>query len=394
MNLAEFRASFPVTTTRSYLFNGGIAPAATPVREALEAWIERWVHDPAPHFAERNGEWNLVRARLGQLLGCDAASIAITDNTSRASNIAVALVDAPRDSNVVVDEIGYASSLYPWLLPARRHVEVRRARRAGSELGVDDFARLVDDRTVAVSVSHVSHANGHRHDLAALAAIAHERGALLIVDAAQSAGAIRVDVREMGIDLLAGLSMKWLLGPPGVGFLYAHPRLLDHAVPPEVGNIGARLTGREDDPADLTPLTYAPGGRRFEVGMADLAALTAFRAALDLILGVGIEAIEAQVLRLSGRIIEALGSREVFVPTPLDPALRAGVISVPAPCAPELERFLRSRKVDTCALTIPPFGDLLRVDPHGFNNDDDVDRFIEGFDAFIAEYGREAIRGT
>jgi cysteine desulfurase / selenocysteine lyase len=394
MDLAEFRASFPVTAERTYLFSGGVAPASRPVLAALDAWVQTWIHDPSVHFATRFGEWDAVRGRLGRLLGCDASSIALTDNTSRASNLAAALVEAPPGANVVVDETVYASSLYPWLLPSRRHVEVRRARRAGRDLRIDDFARLVDDRTVAISVSHVSHANGHRHDLGALSALAHEHGALLIVDAAQSAGAVRVDVQEMGIDLLSGLSMKWLLGPPGVGFLYVHPRILEHAVPLEVGHVGAKLTGRENDPGGPMPLTFAPGGRRFEVGMADLAAIAAFRAALDLLLDVGMDRIEAQVLRLSGRIIEGLASRGIPVPTPSDPRLRAGVVSVPAVRAPELERFLRERLVDTCARKYPPFGDLLRVDPHGFNNDDDVDRFFEGIDAFVGAFGLEAIRPT
>lgn len=117
--------------------------------------------------------------------------------------------------------------VYPWMLPHRSHVELRFVKRRDGLIHLEDLARVIDDRTIAVSITHVSELTGFRHDLTAVAQLAHEHGASLIVDAMQSAGALQIDVHEAEVDFLSCGTMKWLLGPPGVGFLYVARRHLD-----------------------------------------------------------------------------------------------------------------------------------------------------------------------
>ena len=381
MDLATFRRAFPITESRAYLFSGGLAPAATPVRAAMDAWIDRWMFEPLHHRARYFEDWEEVRRRLGVLLNAPADCIALTDSTSRASNLAVALVDSPPGANVVVDETTYPSSLYPWLLPAHPGVEVRTV--AGPVPRPEEIDALVDDRTVAVSVSHVSAMTGYRHDLSALADIAHARNAVLIVDAAQSAGAVPIDLAAVPVDLLSGVSMKWLLGPPGIGFLYVAPRLLERLRPPQVGYVGTEAAAAGGE----SPLRFAPGARRLEVGIGNLPGLAAFAAALALIDSVGVAPIHERIDRLAALVIDGMTARGMGVATPPDAPRRAGVIAANLVAGESLAAYLRGRGVDVWGY---PAG-RIRVDPHGFNDEDDVARFLAGLDAFAAEHGRSAL---
>jgi selenocysteine lyase/cysteine desulfurase len=368
----EARRLFPITATRSYLFAGGLAPAATPVRAALDAWSETWALDPARLYADHREEREGVRRAFAAATGADPGEVAIVDGTSRASNLAVQMIEAPQGSNVVVDDFTYPSALYPWRLPAKAHVEVRRVPSIAGRVRLSDLAAAVDDRTVAVSVCHVSQASGFRHDLAAISDLAHRHGALLLVDAAQSAGAIEVDVHRDGVDFLACTAMKWLLGAPGVGFLFVSRSLAERLAPPQVGWPSV-VEARDDG------LRYQPDASRHEVGMPSLSGLAATREGIGILLGVGLAAVERHVVRLAGEVIEGLRRRDIAVHTPAAPGLHAGVVALPVRGGGEIVEFLRDRGVDVW--TDRP-ETLFRVDPHVYNDRSDLDRLFDGLDAF------------
>jgi kynureninase len=251
-----------------------------------------------------------------------------------------------------------------------------------------DLARQVDSHTVALSVTHVSPKTGFRHDLAALAELAHAHGAYLIVDAAQSAGALDMDVRRLGVDFLTTCAMKWLLGAPGVGFLFVAREHVERLEPPQVGYASvARQPGAR--PTD--PLTFRAGARRHEPGMPSLAGVAASRAGLDLLLAVGMAAVEQHVLALSGRCIDGLRSRDIRVLTHTDAALRAGVVAVPVVDGERIVAFLRQREVDVWT---DPSATLLRIDPHLFNDDGDLTRFLGAIDEYRQEYGSHAMQAA
>src|SRR5262249_24074944 len=158
---------------------------ATSVRAAHDRWSEAWMHDPAAPYADYQGEWDLARQRFATLIGATPEEIAIVDHTSRGSNLIVQMLPPVAGGNVVVDDFTYPSSIYPWLLSPKATIEVRQVHATANVVSVDDIARVVDEHTLAISVSHVSPKSGFRHDLSALADLAHAHHAFLIVDAAQ-----------------------------------------------------------------------------------------------------------------------------------------------------------------------------------------------------------------
>jgi len=297
MKPAEARALFPICGSRSYLFSGGVAPAAWPVKSALDRWAEMWVADPSTIYSQFEEECELLRKTFAAVIGAEASEIAITDNTSRGSNLAVQMIDAPAGSNVVIDELTYPSSLYPWQLPAKSHVEIRQVGACEDKINVDDIARAVDHHTIAVCVNHVSNLCGFSHDLAAIGALTREQGAYLIVDAAQSAGAVEIDVRRMGIDFLSCGALKWLLGIPGIAFLFVNRDLVDRLPPPQAGYYGVDLPPFANLEAALV---FRPGAIRHELGLPSLPGLEASRKGMEILLSVGIGEVERHVLDLTG----------------------------------------------------------------------------------------------
>ena len=372
MELAEFRAQFPVTRTRAYLFSGALTPAAAPVRAAWDEWTASWSDDPNRVYTGEMmlGAMDALRATFGRLIGADAATVAITDNTCRAANIAIRIL-AERPGNVVVDSSTYPSSAYPWY--ARGDREVRFVATDGIDDAAGAIAARIDADTVAVCITHVAPFTGRRHDLRAIADAAHAHGAHLLVDAAQSTGIVPIDVAREGIDALVTTAMKWLLGPPGIGFLYLSPELLAGAPTLDVGYLGLDAPLGEWPPDAMPPVVA--DARRYELGLPSLPGVFAARAGIELLLAVGIDRLHTHVEGLVSRCLDGLAERSAVVLTPPDPAQRAGVIAVRHADPQRVFDECRRRSVDIGAIG------TVRVDPHGFNTATEIDRFLDCYDA-------------
>ena len=375
MEPKEVRKLFPVMEKRAYLFAGGIAPACDGHRAAVERFADRLAHDPADVYKRLREEFYRVRGLFAELIGADEDEVAITDCTGAGSNLAVEMIAPAERGNVVFDERAFPSSVYPWMLPDRDHLERRFVKLRDGVVQLDDLADAIDDNTVAVSISHVSEITGFRHDLASVAGLAHERGAVLAVDAMQSAGAIDLNVHEADVDFLSCGAMKWLLGSAGVGFFYAAGRHLEK-MPPHAGGPGAMPDSRPWGQREFTP---KPGAERFQLGVPNLIGVAATAPGLEILREVGIDRVQAHVLDLSGYCIDGLLERGLQVVTPGEAHHRAGIVSVEMEDCAEADVFLCSRGVDGYQ-----HGGILRVDSHIFNNRDDIDRFLSELDAYLA----------
>jgi selenocysteine lyase/cysteine desulfurase len=371
VDLDEFRAEFPITRDRAYLFSGALTPAANRVRAAWDRWSTSWSDDPNSVYTGEMmiGAMDDLRASFGRLIGAEAGTIAITDNTCRAANIAIRVL-AERPGNVVIDDGTYPSSAYPWY--ARGDREVRFVPTDGVDHAAAALAERIDADTVAVCITHVAPFTGRRHDLRAIADAAHAHGAMLLVDAAQSTGIVPIDVVRDGADALVTTAMKWLLGPPGIGFLYLSPKLLADAPTLDVGYLGLDAPLGEWPP-DVMPAVMADA-RRFELGLPNLPGVFAARAGIDLLLEVGIDRLHAHAEALASRCIDGLLERDADVVTPRDPAQRAGVVVARHPELQRLFGVCRERGVDIGAIG------GIRVDPAGFNTAADIDRFLACYD--------------
>ncbi|MCY1192425.1 Cysteine desulfurase SufS [compost metagenome] len=362
---AAVREDFPASSRMLYLDTAHQSPLAGSVRQALEAFYQEAsaYGGPKPVWL---GRVERVRARVAAFLGAQAGELAFTKNTSEGLNIAANAIDFKPGDNVLLIEGDHPNNAYAWLNLKRRGVDVRFVKL---ERGVADaalFAPHVDARTRAISLSHVTFHAGHRHDVADIGRLCRERGIYLVVDAMQSVGVLPVDVKAMGVSMLAAGCHKGLLVPQGLGLLYVDAALT------ELRPVYLATAGLARPPADLIAdpddLALREDAGRFEIGNYNLADIHALDAALDLIDGVGIANIERHVLALGDRLIERMDALGVGLAGPRARARRAHIYVLDLP-PEQWVGYLAQQGV-----RVSPERDGVRVSFGVFNTPDDVDR--------------------
>ncbi|NIO22030.1 MAG: aminotransferase class V-fold PLP-dependent enzyme, partial [Candidatus Aenigmarchaeota archaeon] len=239
MNFEEVRSLVPILKDIIYLSNGNIGICNTRVKEAMTNFLSEL--ESGFKFVEKwSSEIDDANNLFAELIGGRGEEVVGIPNTTTGINLVAHMIDPERGSNVVVNDLEFNTSTYPWLSRRKDGVDVKWVNCVNGEILLEDVEKAVDDQTSALVVSHVSWISGFRQNLKALSEIAHDHGAYLIVDAAQSTGAVTIDVKKGDIDFLACCSFKWLLGPPGAGFLYVRRDLIEKFEPPLPGYMGVQ----------------------------------------------------------------------------------------------------------------------------------------------------------
>jgi len=366
---AEMRALFPITQRFAYLDHAAIAPLATPVRATIDVFLTRQTEEPfeREHWHRLRTQ---VRSRVGELVSTGPESITFIKNTTTGIGMVAAGLDWEDGDNIVGIDREFPANVYPWMALKRRGVELRLYRSRDGRIDPRGIARLCDQRTRVVAVSAVQFWNGFRLDLSALRLAIH-KDTLLVVDAIQAAGALRLDLSQAPVDFLCAGAQKWLLGPIGIGFAYVAPRMLERLHPVVVGTDSVV---RDEEYFDYD-LTLKPDARRYEEAAPNYPGILGMGAAVNLLLRAGPAAVEQEVLRLADRLRDELPRRgyELLL-KPGPPAERSAIVSfrhsriVPA----EVHGRLRE-----AGIIISLRADFLRVSAHYYNNDADIDRLLE-----------------
>jgi cysteine desulfurase/selenocysteine lyase len=364
----ETRALFPVTRAYAYLNTAAVAPLSTRARDAML----RLARDQASHGAVHYERWfeayEACRESAARLLGATADEIALVANTSAGLSTVAAGIRASPGDNVVVPDREFPANVYPWMaLPG---VEVRRVPKRDGRLLAEEVARVVDGRTRAVSVSFVDWLTGHRADLASIGEVAHACGALFVVDAIQGLGALALDVGACGVDALAADGHKWLCGPEGAGILYVRREVRERIAPTRPSWLSVRHPTRFLQ-YDMAP---APTAQRYQDGTPNTCGIFGLKAALDLVLDVGIDAIASRVLSLSALVRAGARERGLALACDAEGDEASGITSFVLEDAPVYAAALEKRKVVVAARE-----GHLRVATHHFNDEEDVARLLEAF---------------
>jgi selenocysteine lyase/cysteine desulfurase len=234
---------------------------------------------------------------------------------------------------------------------------------AGSTDSTRRIAAAIDTQTALVSVSHACFYDGQIVDIAATGRAARAQGAIQFVDAYQSAGSIAIDVRAQEVDILAAGAQKYLLGIPGIAFLYVRPALARQLVPTVTGWFG-RVNPFAFDPAQLD---FADSATRFNTGTPPMMCASVARASMALLNEIGVPAIEAYLQQLSAVAIEEAARLDLEVASPLDPAAKGANTAIRIPNAAAVEaQMLQSGYV------VSARNDVIRIAPHFYNTADDV----------------------
>ncbi len=339
----------------------------------MAEWTEASAAGGRVGWEDRAARSEAIRAGAARLLGVPAADVAFVKNTTEGlSFVANGLEWQPGD-RVLVPAREFPSNVYPWVALRDRGVVVEFVEPVGSggALAVDDFApalRAVTPRLVAVS--WVQYGRGWRTDIEGLAALCHEHGALLCVDAIQGVGVLPCELAAWGVDFAAAGGHKWMLGPEGIGLLYIAEGRRDQIRPPEPG--WASVAHREEW-GDLD-LVWADDARRFEGGMANVAGIFGLGAAIALLLDAGVDAVWRHVDGLCDQLCNGLGRvAGATVLTDRSPGGRSGIVTftLDAVDAPSV-----SAQLEAAGIVVSPKGGGVRVSPHGYNTPDDVEALV------------------
>ncbi|MHB8587923.1 MAG: aminotransferase class V-fold PLP-dependent enzyme [Candidatus Dormibacteraceae bacterium] len=371
MDPIEARHLFPLVERYIHMNHAGVSPMSQRARAAIEQVVDASMNWPyRDHWAQ--DEADRVRELVGRLINAPADSIALTRSTAHGMSLLAQGLEWNAGDNVVGATGEYPANVYPWMALEPRGVEFRQAKPVEGRLTPEDVLSLVDARTRVVTLSHVEFWNGFRLDLDAIGAECRRRGIVFAVDVMQSAGALKVDLGRRPIDFCAAGAGKWLMGPPGIGFCFCAPTLLERVRPVVVG-AGSVLAPDRYFEYDLTP---APGARRFEESVVSLLDTAAFGAALELLLEVTAEVIEKRVLDLASRLAEGLVAAgcEMVEPWPRAAGESSGIVSFRKPGigAPTVLRDLSAAHV--IART---HRDFVRLSPHFYNTEEEVDRVLD-----------------
>jgi selenocysteine lyase/cysteine desulfurase len=365
VNIASLRSEFPVMENMLYLDSAHQTPLATSVRAALSQFLVEGNEAAGPKLVWMK-RVETAREGVAKLLNASPGEIAFTKNTSEGLNIAANAVPLKPGDNVLLIEGDHPNNAYAWLNLKRRGIEVRFVKLEAEVASAATFVPYVDSRTRVISLSHVTFHAGHRHDVADIGKLCANRGIYLVVDAMQSVGVLPVDVKELGVSVLAAGCHKGLLVPQGLGILYVKAGLYElqpaYLAMSSMANPPADYIAR---PEDLATRTDAG---RFEMGNFNLPDLHALSTALELINRAGVAAIEQHVLGLGDRLISKMDELGIKLVGPRARAHRAHIYVLGLPPT-EWTEYLTHQNV-----RISPERDGVRISFGLFNSFDDVDR--------------------
>src|SRR4051794_11238597 len=291
IDLAAERAQTPGCTAQVFLDSAGSSLPTTDVVETVVGHLRREAEVGGYRAAaERAEDLEQLPASVGRLIGCDPDLVALTDSATRAWNLFVTALPWQSSDRVLICGTEYASNAIALLRQARLSgcsVEVV-PNGADGRVDVDALAAMLDDRVRLVSLVHVPTNSGQVAPVGEVVARAHAVGALVLLDACQSIGQLRVDVAELEVDALAATGRKWLRAPRGTGFLYVRRTVLDGLEPAAPDMRGGTWTATDD-------YALTPGARRFELWEHDVAGRLGLKVAVDHLLALGAEEVEQAV---------------------------------------------------------------------------------------------------
>jgi selenocysteine lyase/cysteine desulfurase len=367
------RDEFPIFEHAVYANSCSQGALSTRVRAAVEGWISGWDENGAEwdFWVERN---EAARAAFAGLIHAEPDDVAVTTSVSQGVSALVSALDlAGQRNRIVVSEYEFPTVGQIAHAQELRGAEVVHVRpEDDGRISLDRFAEAIDERTALVCCTAVSFRSGHRHDVSAVAELAHAAGAPLLADSYQAVGALELDVGTLGADIVTAGTVKYLLGSAGLGFMWLRRSLRETLVPTQTGWFA------DEDIFSMSIADYSPhaSARRFDSGTPPVPSLYPGVAGMELIAEAGVPAIESHVRGLVDRFLAGLDELGATVATARGEHEYGPLVCVVSTDPNALVEALAARNIVTSTRDAN-----LRVSLHLYNVEDDVDRILEALAA-------------
>jgi cysteine desulfurase/selenocysteine lyase len=379
-NIQELRQFFfPITRNCVYLNHAADGPLPGPVAHTLYTYIEDTSNFGNMHFARWTEHMRGAHRRMANMIRVRPDQVAMTASTSDGlTMIASGLRWQPGDK-IISAECEFPSNVYPWLNLQEQGVQVHQVKMRENRIMVEDVLSSITERTRLVSLSLVEFSTGYRNDIAAIARYCHERGIICGIDAAQALGSLDIDAHMLGVDYLAAVSHKWLLGPHTTGILYV------------ADDLEAQLhTVRKGWFSVQAPYDFFNYEQPLKAGMARFEHSTPNGLpilGLDAALGIfecidgGMAAVEERILGLTSYAIAGLEGLDYPVVSPLGDGERSGIVCFKL--HPECQGLSPQQLVDELAarnIHVAARGDVVRISPHFYNTLEEIEVLLNALE--------------
>jgi selenocysteine lyase/cysteine desulfurase len=370
--IREFRSHFALLRDQTYLYSCSQGALSDAVEAAACSYLQSWRTSLDP-WREWVFIWEELRAEFARFIHAEPDEVALVSSASAGINpIANALPFAERN-RVVMGEFEFPTMGHIWLAQQARGAHVQFLEGVDETLPLDAYDRAIDHRTTMVAVTQVSYVNGFRADISGIARMAHERGALVFLDGYQDCGTRPLDVKALDVDFFVTGTLKYLLGPPGLGFLYVRRELIPSLTP----TITSWMAQRNAFAFDARTLDLSPTARRFEGGTPAVPNIYMARAALAQLTALGLENVSAHVEGLTKAFLKGASALRLSSKTPA--ASVGPLVVLRSHDAPALVARLGERGIAVSARR-----DGVRVAFHVYNNVEDVDAALTALEDNLA----------
>src|SRR5438874_2814137 len=364
---ASIRQRFPIFEQRVYINSCSQGALSDAVRASYDQYLADWDEHGAPweYWVER-GE--AARAAFAALVNVTPEEIAVTTSLSAGVSALASGLRFARRSKVVLTDWEFPTIGQIWHAQEARGARVLHVpAEPDGTISLEHFDHAIDDDTLLVSITHVCYRNGAMVDVPAVVELAHERGALVLLDAFQSVGSLPVDVRALGVDFLGAGVLKYLLGSAGLGFFYCRRELVDRVWPTQTGWFA------DENIFGMDHTSYSPAetAARFPSGTPPVPAIYAGIAGIELMQEIGIAETREHVLALNEHLLGGLDELGAQVVTPRAPQRRGALVCVKSTDSQELVATLGREGI----VTSERDGNL-RISAHCYNTVEDVDTVL------------------
>jgi selenocysteine lyase/cysteine desulfurase len=359
-SIADFRKRFPVLSEKIYLNSCSQGALSRDVEESMLEYLRSWHRHGSPWDIWVD-QYEAGRRHFAQLIGAEPEEVALVASASAGVNALASALSFKQRNKVVLGEFEFPTMGHIWLAQRSRGAVVIFVEAEKNRLRAEAYDALVDRNTLIVPLTHMCFMNGFRSPVAEITKIAHDRGALALLDDYQDSGTRPIDVKAMQVDVYVSGTLKYLLGPPGLAFMYVRKSIAESLVPTVTGWFGQR----NPFAFDVKLFDPAPGTRRFESGTPPIPNIYGAIAGVKLLQQFGLQNVADQIRVLTKAFISGASELGIQIKTPLD---SVGPLVV-----------LQSKDADSLVRLFARDGvicssrhDGLRISFHAYNTLDDV----------------------
>jgi selenocysteine lyase/cysteine desulfurase len=363
--IREIRSRFKIFKRKIYLNSCSQGPLSDAVQRGLEDYIASWHEQGSPWELWVN-QYEAARTAFAQFINASPDEVAIVTSVSAGVNSVASALSFRERKKVVMGEFEFPTMGHVWLGQRVRGAEVQFVSAKGNGIPAANYEEMVDRNTLIVPLTHICFKNGFRSEVNAITQIAHQAGALVMLDDYQDCGTRPIDVKARNLDFYVTGTLKYLLGPPGLAFMYVRKELIPSLLPTVTGWFA------QANPFAYDPKLFdlSPTARRFESGSPSVPNVYAALPGFQLLQEIGMENVAGHIKKLAQSLLSCARDLGIRAKTPADSAGPLVVLQ----CK---DATLLVQKLAESDIVASNRHDGLRISFHVYNTMDDVKAVVE-----------------